>query len=417
MNRCMRRRPALTERRALPLWTLPVLLVAGCRYGYEFLSIDGGGPHSSPSGGTGGSAGSAGSGAIGIIGGEGGEVAQPMAGRGTGGSSGSSGGGGGTSGSAGGTSDAGGAGAPDPGTGGSAAGAAGDDSAGGSTQGGSSGAATGGSSGTTAGGSGGGGSAPDLRDGYWVLDAADSSGKNWTTSTLVFTSSTPNPDGTAALGYRLDWFENAGAFGILLSGEEVGVGTFDPLTNRVSLDQTGGWAPDPLDHYEAAYDPATRVLDGAWNTGNAGTFAGVHQLGGQLQSLVQAVASSMRSGLAASNAIDTDMTTYWSSANGRTLGETLTLTLASPARLRGIRILSVTGASDSGPSRLTVRSLDGTGAELDSTDLVVSTDPMWKPMSLVVDSPVTTVELEIVEILPSGGNRVVVSGVELFGLP
>lgn len=413
MNRFKRRSPALTGRRAFPVWTLPLLLATGCRYGYELLTLDADGQQPPQAGGSGGSADQAGAGATSSIGGEAGEPSVPIGGSGMGGS-GSTSGGSGTAG----TASAGSSGA---GAGGTSAGAAGDDGGGASAQGGASGAAggnpSGGSSGTTSGGSGGGGGAIDLSDGYWVLDASDASGKNWTTSTLVFTSSTPNPDGTAALDYRLDWFENAGSFGILLSGEEVGVGTFDPTTNNVVLDQTGGWAPDPLDHYEATYDPGTRALDGFWNTGNAGTFTGVHELTGRLLSSLQAAASSTRSNLPASNTVDSDMMTYWSSANGRTVGETLTLTLTTPSRLRGIRILSVSGSTDSAPSRLTVRSLDGTGAELDSTDLPVSTDPMWKPMSLVVDSPVTTVELEVVEILPSAGNRVVVSGVELFGLP
>jgi hypothetical protein len=42
---------------------------------------------------------------------------------------------------------------------------------------------------------------------------------------------------------------------------------------------------------------------------------------------------------------------------------------------------------------------------------------MWKPMALNVDTPVSEVELVITEIEPTSGNRVMVSSVELFGLP
>jgi hypothetical protein len=40
--------------------------------------------------------------------------------------------------------------------------------------------------------------------------------------------------------------------------------------------------------------------------------------------------------LGAGNLVDTDMSTHWGSANNRTIGEIVTLTLATPSRLRAI---------------------------------------------------------------------------------
>jgi len=251
-----------------------------------------------------------------------------------------------------------------------------------------------------------------------LLDASDQGGQNWAPGTFVLTSTTTNADATVALTYRVDWFEDSPGFGILLGGEEVGVGTFDPATKTPLFDQTGGWAPVPLDHYEATYDPvADELVDGFWNTGNVGSFIGVRVLSGHLLGPLTATASSTRGALGAANAVDTDMMTYWSSANGKTTGEVLTLTLSTPARLRGIRILSYLGTNDAAPSRLSVSSRDGSGTEVDLSDVSVPPDAMRKPVPLTVDTDVSEVRLQVTEIQPTGGNRVVVTSVELFGLP
>ena len=107
----------------------------------------------------------------------------------------------------------------------------------------------------------------------------------------------------------------------------------------------------------------------------------------------------------------------WSSSNGLTVGETLTLTLASPARLRGLRLLAVAAGSAGIPARLLVSSRDSGGNEIDLSDMVVPTDPMWNPMSLAVDAAVVEVRLEITEVAPANANRVLIHGMELFGTP
>jgi hypothetical protein len=234
---------------------------------------------------------------------------------------------------------------------------------------------------------------------------------------LVFTSSSTNPDGTIDVAYRIDWFETT-TFGILLGGEEVGVGTYDPMTALLSFDQTGGWSSNPLDHYDATYEPATgSLVQGSWATGNAGTFTGAHRLSGMLLAAPSAQSSSARNGLGPANMVDTDMMTYWSSANGRTVGETITLTLSAARRLRGLRLLSVVGANEAAPARLTVTSRDAGASIIDTSDITVPTDSMWNPTALIVDGLVSEVLIEITEVQPAAGNRVVVSGIELFGQP
>jgi hypothetical protein len=254
-------------------------------------------------------------------------------------------------------------------------------------------------------------------DGYWVLTASDSGGKNWTPSTLLFTSATTNPDGTIGLDYRIDWFENAGgSFGVLFGGEEYGTGTYDPVAAHLVLNQTSGFASDTLDQYEADYDaPTEGLLDGFWNTGTPGTFTGAHVLGGHDVVPLVATATSARASLGASLASDGDMMTYWSSANGKTIGETLTLTLPGPTNVEGFRLLAYTNSTDSAPSRVTVHCYDDVGTELDASDVVLPSDPAWKPVPLAV-SAVSSIGLEVTEISPAGGNRVVVYGVEVFGL-
>ena len=128
---------------------------------------------------------------------------------------------------------------------------------------------------------------------------------NWNPSTLLFTSATAAPNGTLSLTYRIDWFENEPSFGILLTGEEIGVGTFDPMLGTITLEQTGGVAPEVLDQYQVTYDPDTRALvNGSWQTG---TFSGAHELSGQLLGPLQASATSTRGSLVPANAVDTNM--------------------------------------------------------------------------------------------------------------
>ena len=115
--------------------------------------------------------------------------------------------------------------------------------------------------------------------------------------------------------------------------------------------------------------------------------------------------------------IDADMFSYWSSANNATTGQVITLTLGSPSRLRGMRFLSALSGNAAAPSRLTVSSRDSGGTEIDVVDVVVPDDPMWKPIPLFVDSAVSEVQIAITEISPTGGNRIFVTGIELFGLP
>jgi len=451
MLRVIRRvRPFRRAGLNLGLW--PLLIVAGCRYGYDTIDLLQPGSPTESTGGSGGQAGEVGgpapngAGEAGAEPGSGGTTSG-AAGRAGGGSAGASGSGGtaaggsagssgGTSGSQGGATSAGsggaasgaggggaqgGAGGTAAGTGGTSAGSGGATSgAGGATSG--AGGATAGSGGASGGGAAGGSSGatgiPPLAEGYWVLDASDSGGQAWTPSTLLFTSATANGDGTYALTYRIDWFEDAGTFGILLCGEEYGVGSYDPATAHLVMDQTGGWDAPPLDRYEADYDSATDTLVGGfWNTGSPGTFTATHRLTDTLVGPLTATATSTRSSLVASNTVDSDQLTYWSSANNQVVGEVLTLTLAIPARLRGMRMLSYPYAGDAQPSRMTAHCFDAQDTEVATLDVVASTEPMWKPMTLFVDTPVSKVALEITEVLPPGSNRVVVSGVELFGLP
>jgi len=282
---------------------------------------------------------------------------------------------------------------------------------------------TGGGTTTTAGGTGGTGgtgstgTAADLASGYWLLDAEDTAGTDWTPSTLVVTSTTPNPDGTTDLTYRLDWFETAAGFGVLLGGEEIGVGNYDPVTSSLILTQTGGFASDSLDVYEAQFDAPSDTLAGFWDTGTPGTFSGVRKLDGTLLPATAAVASSTQNGTSASNTVDADMFTEWSSSNGGTVGETLTLTLAAPASLRGLRLMALPEGNAGIPTRLRISSRDSGGNEVDLSDVVVPSDPMWNPIPLAVDATVAEVHIEITEVTPAGSNRVMVSGVELFGTP
>jgi len=426
------------RRAGLHLWLWPLLVVASCRYGYDAVDLlQHGPPAGTDSPGDGGQAGEVSgpapnAGEAGAEPGSGGTTtgAAGQAGRagmGGSGSGGTAAGGstsstGGTSGATGGATSAGSGGTASGAGGGGAQGGAGGTSAGtGGTSAGS-GGATAGAGGAAGGGATGGSSGaagmPPLAEGYWVLDGSDSGGQAWTSSTLLFTSATANGDGTYALTYRIDWFEDAGTFGILLGGEEYGVGTYDAAAAHLVLDQTGGWDAPPLDRYEADYDSATDTLvSGFWNTGSPGTFTATHRLSATLVGPLTATATSTRSGLIASNTVDSDQLTYWSSANNRALGEVLTLTLATPARLRGMRMLSYPYAGDAVPSRMTAHCFDAGDTEVATLDVVASTEPMWKPMTLFVDTPVSKVALEITEVLPVGGNRVVVSGVELFGLP
>jgi hypothetical protein len=303
-----------------------------------------------------------------------------------------------------------------PGGGGGSA-SAGTAGVGGSSGTGGAGAGTGGAGGGAAGTAGAGGSGTvDLMDGYWVLTASDSGGQNWTPSTLVFTNATSNPDGTVALEYRIDWFEDAGgSFGILLGGEEYGVGTYDPTAAHLVLDQTGGFASNPLDRYEADYDATSKdLVNGFWNTGNPGTFTGTHELSGHEVVPLVAAASSTRASLDASKAVDVDMMTNWSSANGATIGQTLTLTLPAPTDLEGFRLLSYPATNDAAPSRVLVHCFDSVGTEIATKDLSLPADPMWKPVPISVSSA-SSVALEVTEISPASGNRIVVQGVELFG--
>jgi hypothetical protein len=286
-------------------------------------------------------------------------------------------------------------------------------------------AASGGAGGTggspaTGGAAGSSGTIADVADGYWVLDATDSGGAVWTNSVLTITSASSNPDGTWAVTARMDWFEDSGSFGLLLGGEEFDAGTYDPATGLLVFDQTGGWSSATLDHYEVTYDAASdSLVGGFWNTGTPGTFTGTHALSGRLLAPPVASASSQASGtLAVANVVDGDMTTAWGTANGQTTGVTLTLTLATPSRLRGLRLLTWDNGNPYGcPARLSISSRDGTGTEVDLSDVAVPTDAIWEAIPLAVDVPVSEIVIVITEISPSTANRLSLNGIELFGLP
>jgi len=385
----------------------PVLATLSCQMDYERLSGvsvqangDGlaGAPGTDGLPGTGGispGGGGAGSGGAGSGGAGSGGAASGGAGSGGAGSGGAASGGAASGGAASGGAGSGGAGSGGAASGGAASGGAGSGGAG----------------------SGGGSTLFDPMDGYFVLDAEDTGGQFWDPSTLVFTSVVTNPDSTLSLGYRIDWFENT-TFGLLLAGEEYGIGTYDPATALLALDQTSGFSSNVLDHYEATYDAGAAALqNGTWNTGTPGTFTGQRTLAGVLLPPPVAQASSTRSTLVADFMVDADMMTYWSSANGEAVGVTVLLTLNSPSRLRGLRILSVPGSTDAAPAVLRASSRDATDTEIDLTDLVMPADPMWKPLPLVVDTPVSSILLEVMAIAPTNGNRVVLTGVEVFGAP
>jgi len=282
----------------------------------------------------------------------------------------------------------------------------------------SSGGAAGAAAAAGAGGSGGTGTVVDLMDGYWELTASDSGGQDWTPSTLVFTSATTDPSGVVTLDYRIDWFENAGGnFGVLLAGEEYGVGTYDPGTAHLVLNQTGGFDADVIDQYETDYDvPTQGLVNGFWNTGVGGTFTGAHRLSGHDITPLVASASTSRASLTPDKAIDVDMMTYWSSANGKTIGETFTLTLPAPTELSGFRLLSYIATNDAAPSRLTVHCFDDVGTETATEDVILSADPMWKPVSISANA-VSSIDFEVTEIDPVGGNRIILQSIEVFGLP
>ena len=259
---------------------------------------------------------------------------------------------------------------------------------------------------------------PDVAGGYWLLQASDTGGQVWNNSTLVFTSVASNPDQTYAVSARIDWFEDAGTFGMLLGGEETDEGSYDPISHTLLFDQTGGWASETLDHYQATYDPGSDALiDGFWDTGNPGTISGMRRLSGILLEPPQAQATSQQSGQVAANMVDGDMFTYWSSANNATTGQIITLTLAAPSRLRGLRILSVLSGNAAAPAQLSVSSRDAGGAEVDVSSVAVPNDVMWKPVELVVDELVSELQIEVTALEPAGGNRIVISGLEVFGLP
>jgi len=365
--------------------------------------VDAGGPGVGAGGGVGATGGLA------PTGGDAGSSARGGA-VGTGGSGGADGSGGGSGGALGGSGGAGGsAGAAALGGEGGGAGVA--------VSGGSGG--TGGSL-STGGAAGSSGTVADVSDGYWVLDATDSGGAVWTNSVFTITSTSSNPDGTWAFAARVDWFEDAGSFGLLLGGEEFDAGTYDPATGLLVFDQTGGWSSETLDHYEVTYDEATdSLVDGFWNTGTPGTFTGARALSGRLLAPPQASASSQASAsLAPAMAVDGDMTTYWGTANAQTVGVTLTLTLATPSRLRGLRLLTWDNGNPYGsPARLSISSRDGSGAEVDLSDVAVPTDAIWEATPLVVDVPVTELVIVVTEVSPPTANRLSLNGIELFGLP
>ena len=79
--------------------------------------------------------------------------------------------------------------------------------------------------------------------------------------------------------------------------------------------------------------------------------------------------------------------------------------------------MTVPGGSAGAPARIRVSSRDSGGNEVDLSDIVVPNDPMWNPIPLVVDAAVAEVELEITEVAPANANRVLITGVELFGTP
>lgn len=79
--------------------------------------------------------------------------------------------------------------------------------------------------------------------------------------------------------------------------------------------------------------------------------------------------------------------------------------------------MAVPGGSAGIPARLLVSSRDSGGNEVDLSDVVVPSDPMWNPIPLDVDAAVVEVRIEITEVEPPSANRVLIHGVELFGTP
>jgi hypothetical protein len=175
-----------------------------------------------------------------------------------------------------------------------------------------------------------------------------------------------------------------------------------------------------LEHYEATYDAATDTLvNGSWSAAITGTFTARRILNGRLLAAPTAVATSQTTTAHAANQlVDHDMTTYWATPNGKTIGEMITLTLAIPSRLNGMRLLTWDNGGQNGiPSRVTIVSRDGVGNALDTSDRYVPTDAIWQPLALNVDTPVAVVEITITETTPPTANRVSLNGIELFGLP
>lgn len=259
----------------------------------------------------------------------------------------------------------------------------------------------------------------DLTDGYWLMTSTDTSGAIWTKSIITFSSSTPNPAGGVSLVGGIDWFETSPSFGIMFGGEEYDAGSFDPTTARLSFDQTGGWASSTLDHYEAIYSAASDTLAGSWNTGTPGVFTATRILSGHLLATPSVAASSQATAqLSSAKMVDGDMTTFWGTPNGKSVGESITLTLVAPSRIRGLRLLIWNNGSSYGtPSLLHITCRDSGGTVVDTRDCEVPTDVGWQPVALQIDSLVAELQLIISETNPPSSNRVSLNEIELFGLP